>query len=558
MEEKVKELIKAAPMSPGVYIFKNSEGLVIYVGKARKLRDRLKSYVQYLRSDDPKLRVLGSNIRDLELIRTNNELEALILESNLIKKHKPRYNIQLKDDKAYPYIKINMKKEWPMLEIVRRFSDDGALYFGPYLSATGLRSLINVINKAFPLRKCSDNTLKTAKRPCLNYQIHTCLAPCQGYIKKDDYMGIVRGVVAVLKGKTAFVIEELEKEMLLASDNLDFEEAARIRERIKILGYLYSKQSVVMPDDVRDIDVISCKDLDDSYAFNILLIRGGMLLGQTNIVVQGQGTDEEALNRLLVDYYSKNMVPDLVGLPSDIYDEAVVDFIKNMSGNKKVTITKRMSPEIRRIRRIGEGSLEEYIKTLNIKKGRWDKVSLELTRLLGVGRSSIRTIECYDMSNISGKFAVGAKVFFTDGSPVKNNYRKYKMRGDYRGDDLKAMQEVFSRRLKRVQGEPLPDLIILDGGRTQLNAVNSTMIANGFKDHCMISIAKDKETSKGLSKDKIYSILDGEIVTFKPSNELLNFIKMIRDEAHRFVIKYHRDLRGRGLKTKSPVLQRSS
>ncbi|MCX6112328.1 MAG: excinuclease ABC subunit UvrC [Proteobacteria bacterium] len=546
MEEKVKELIKTAPQNPGVYIFKNSEGLVIYVGKARKLRDRLKHYVQYLRSDDPKLRILGSSIFDLELIRTNNELEALILESNLIKKHKPRYNIQLKDDKAYPYIKINMMQDWPMLEIVRRFSDDGALYFGPYLSATSLRSLINVINKAFPLRKCSDNILRTAKRPCINYQIHTCLAPCQGYIKKEDYMGIVKGVISVLKGKTASVIEELEKEMLLASDNLDFEEAARIRERIKILESLYSRQSVVMPDDTRDIDVISCKALDDSHAFNILLIRGGILLGQTNVVVQGGGTDREALDRVLIDYYSKNMIPDLLNVPFDVFDETVINFIKNMAGNKKVTIGKKMTSDIKMVRKIGEASLEEYIKTLNIRKGRWENVSLELTRLLRVKRNAIRTIECYDMSNISGKFAVGARVFFADGSPVKNNYRKYKMRGDYRGDDLKAMQEVFSRRLKKTELEPLPDLIILDGGRTQLNAVYRVMIDNGFKDYRMISIAKDKETSKGLSKDKIYSILDGEMVTLIPGKELLNFIKMIRDEAHRFVISYHRYIRRKG------------
>ncbi len=548
MEEKVRELIKDAPRTPGVYIFKDSEGIIIYVGKASKLRDRLKSYTLYAKSDDPKLRMLGSHIYSLEILRTNNELEALILESNLIKKHKPRYNIQLKDDKAYPYIRIDVNKDWPMLEIVRRFNDDGALYFGPYTSARSLRSLISVKDKAFPLRKCGDNIFKTAKRPCINHQIHTCLAPCQGYIEKKDYMGIVDGVIAVLKGKAVSVIENFEKEMLFAADSLDFEEAARIRERIKVLESLYKGQSVVMPNDVRDIDVISYKDLDGSHAFNVLLIRGGVLLGQTNLVVQGEGTDEDAMNRLLIDYYSKNMVPDLVSIPFKTSDDAVMELIKSRATSKKVNISVRMSPEIKRVRRVGEGSLEEYLKTISIKKRRWQTASLELTRLLGVGRHSVRTIECYDMSNTSGQFAVGAKVYFLDGSPVKDNYRKYKMRGNYKGDDLKAMQEVFSRRLKRIEEEPLPDLIILDGGRTQLNAVATVLNCAGLGDHKMISIAKDKTITKGLSKDKIYSIMDGEVVTFKPSDELLNFIKMIRDEAHRFVIAYHRHVREQGFR----------
>ena len=548
MEDRVKDQIKDIPQSPGVYIFKNAESVVIYVGKAIKLKDRLKHYVQYSNSSDPKLRVLVSNISELEIIRTNNELEALILESNLVKKYKPRYNIQLKDDKAYPYIKIDLKKEWPMLEIVRRFSDDGATYFGPYVSARGLRSLISVINKAFPLRKCSDSVLKSSKRPCINYQIHTCLAPCQGYIEKKDYMGLVEAVLKVLKGKITSVIEELEKEMLLASDNLDFEEAARIRERIKVLDVLYSRQSVVMSGDTRDIDVITFKKTGDIHVFNMLLIRNGLLLGQTNIVVNGNGTDEEAISRFLVEHYSKNILPDLISVPFEIKDLAVVDLIKTLSGNKKIQISSKYAPEIKRVRKIGEGNLDEYIRMMNTKKSRWMNSSSELCSLLGVPDSSIRTIECYDMSNTSGQFAVGAKVFFLDGVPAKDSYRKYKIKGDYRGDDLKTMQEVFLRRIEKKDEEPLPDLIILDGGRTQLNAVAGILKNLSSKKYRLISIAKDRSTSKGLSVDKLYYLNGEKMSTLEPSKALLNFIKMIRDEAHRFVISYHRQLRQKGFK----------
>ncbi|MEI6093229.1 MAG: excinuclease ABC subunit UvrC [bacterium] len=435
-----------------------------------------------------------------------------------------------------------------MLEIVRKFTNDGATYFGPYVSARGLRSLISVINKAFPLRKCSDNILKSAKRPCLNYQIHTCLAPCQGYIEKKDYMGLVDGVLKVLKGKITSVIEELEKEMLLASDNLDFEEAARIRERIKILDILYSRQAVVMSGDTRDIDLITFKKNENIHVFNILLIRSGLLLGQTNVVVQGNGTDEEAMNRLLVEHYSKNMLPDLISVPFEIKDAAVIALIKTLSTNKKVQLSSKTGPEIKRIRRIGEGNLDEYIRMMNTKKSRWSNSSSELCKLLGVPANSIRTIECYDMSNTSGQFTVGAKVYFLDGVPAKDEYRKYKIKGDYKGDDLKTMQEVFLRRIEKINEEPLPDLIILDGGKTQLNAVASILKTLSLKTYRLISIAKDKSTSKGLSIDKLYYLEDGYISVLEPSKDLLNFIKMIRDEAHRFVISYHRQVRQKGFK----------
>lgn len=540
MNDKVKAIISGAPKTPGAYMFKNTEGRVIYVGKAKDLKNRLKSYLQYKSSDDVKLRALGENICGLEIIRTENELEALILESNLVKKHKPRYNVLLKDDKAYPYIKIDVKKDWPRPEIVRRFYDDKAMYFGPYTSTRALNNIVSVINKAFPFRKCKDAVFSSAKRPCLNYEIGLCMAPCQGLIEKRDYLGIMDGVISILKGKLSEVISELEKEMTLASDNLEFEEASKIRERLKALYMLSRGQSVVMPNDPRNIDIISMGDYDGKHMFNILYVRNGMLLGQSNISVLGEGDKDEVLKRFLVDHYVKNMLPDLISIPFEIKDKTVLELLKT-----KVSF--RASKEIKNMREIGEHNLEEYMNNLSAKTDRWEKAAKELKKVLKLS-SEPETIECYDMSNISGQHAVGVKVLFDKGLSFKSGYRKYKIKGDFRGDDLKMMKEVVSRRLLHIEDEPLPDIMLIDGGRTQLSAVKEAMEDSGKGVFGLVAIAKDKDHAKGSSQDKLYVERKGDFYKLGVTDDTLNFMKMIRDEAHRFAISYYRDVHSKQLK----------
>jgi len=539
MDDRVKSTIKEAPNAPGVYIFKNSDGIVIYVGKAKSLKNRLKNYVT--KDADVKLSALQGNITSLEVIRTASEVEALILESNLVKKYKPRYNIQLKDDKAYPYIKINIKRDWPRLEFVRRVNPDGALYFGPYTSSNVLRGLLSVLNKAFPLRKCADTVFRAAKRPCLNYEIGRCLAPCCGLIKREEYQGILDAVISVLKGNTDTVIKALEKEMLMASDSLDFEEAAKAREKMKALNDLAQGLSVLIPGDERDIDVISATQNDNLIAFNVMFVRKGALIGQANFAFDA-GNMLEAATRFLVDYYMRNMVPDEILLPFEIKDEALLDLIKKRA-LKKVKILVRASKELKKVKLLSEQNLELYVKNYSGQDSKWNAISAELAKFLGVS-GPIFSVECFDMSNISGTGCVGAKVRFDAGKPSKDSYRKYKIKGDFKGDDLKMMQEVLSRRLKRVEEEPLPDLVLIDGGKTQLKAVYSVFSKYGIVKNGLCSIAKDKALSRGLSKDKIYHIdADGLITRLSVSQSLLNFLKLIRDEAHRFVISYHRDLR---------------
>ena len=539
MDDRVKALIKDAPNAPGIYVFKNSDNVVIYVGKAKSLKNRLKSYVS--KDADAKLRALQEHISNLELIRTANEIEALILESNLIKKYKPRYNILLKDDKAYPYIKINTKRDWPRLEFVRRAVPDGAMYFGPYTSSKVLKELLSVLNKAFPLRKCSDTVLKASKRPCLNYEIGRCLAPCCGLIKREEYQGIINGVLAVLKGDTDVVIKALEKEMFMAADSLNFEEAAKAREKVKALHDLSEGKAVIIPGDDRDIDVISYAQRQGLIAFNIMFLRNGAIIGQLNFIFESDDL-MEVTERFLVDYYMRNMIPDEILLPFELGDQTIVALIKER-GMNRTKVLSRTRRELKKVRMLGEQNLELYLRSYLSQGPKWDSISLELSKLLG-SSSPIWSIECFDMSNISGTGCVGAKVRFDGGRSSKDGYRKYRIKGDFKGDDLKMMNEVLSRRLNKIEEEPLPDLMLIDGGKTQLKTVYAVFHSKGVNIRSLCSIAKDRTISKGASNDKIYHIDDnGMIFRLDVSQTLLNFLKRVRDEAHRFVITFHRQVR---------------
>ncbi|HOW17276.1 MAG TPA: excinuclease ABC subunit UvrC, partial [bacterium] len=379
----LRQVLRSAPDAPGIYIFKHANGAVIYVGKAKSIKNRMKSYLSPDDADGPKLRVLVANISDVEFVRTSTEFEALVLESNLIKKYKPRYNILLKDDKAFPYIKINKKLEWPRVQIVRRIIDDGAMYFGPYTSSRFLKNIIATINTAFPFRKCADGVFKSAKRPCINYEIKQCLAPCCGLVNKEDYNGVIDGVVSVLKGRIKDVIKDLEKEMLLASDNLEFEFAAQILDKINSLKALNDSQSVVLSTR-KDIDVISSSKDGDNFAFNILLVRDGMLLGQSNIFIKGPYDEEEALRRLLIDHYIKNVVPGTIITPIEIKDTSVKEFLRsNYKGKDKFVITDKVVKDLKGLRVIGLKNLEEQLKSMEIKQVRSMETMSLLSKALG-------------------------------------------------------------------------------------------------------------------------------------------------------------------------------
>ncbi|MBN1113828.1 MAG: excinuclease ABC subunit UvrC [Oligoflexia bacterium] len=541
MKEGAVKKVRETPGKPGVYLFRDLSGTIIYIGKARNLKNRLMAYTRYSDGQDPRLRNLANNISDLEVVITNNEIEALLLESTLIKKHKPRYNILLKDDKSFPYIRIDPGHRWPGLSITRKPVNDGAKYFGPYTSARSLKLTVSILNRIFKLRKCSDNVFKTAKRPCLNYQIGNCLSPCSGKIKHKNYLGIVDAVIKVLNGDIDVVVHELEREMLMASDNQDYEEAARIREAMKSLDVLARQQFVVFTGYEKDVDFITIGSNRDSDIINVLYIRRGRLSGQINLAAGGGADKGELLQRFLVDHYRKNMVPDVIHVPLSVEDLSVEKFLTSIKGSSGVSLCHDPGGKWAELGKMAEKNIRAYMHGIDREGRDWQILSSHLAELLGL--KSISLVECYDMSNISGKFQAGAKIAYEKGKFNKSLYRKYKIRGNYRGDDPAMMREVLKRRFSGTEAGIIPDLVLIDGGRTQLKSAYDTAVSLHLELN-LVSIAKDKELARGLSKDRIYVVRHrGVIERMDVNDKILNFFKMLRDEAHRFVITYHRKLR---------------
>lgn len=541
MNPKVIEQIKTAPKSSGVYVFKDNEAIVIYVGKANNLNNRLKSYLQ--KGEDSKGIALRDNISSLELVTTSNSIQALILEANLIKKYRPKYNVLLKDDKAFQYIRINKKEAWPRLELTRRVTKDGASYFGPYTSSRELKYLLGVLNRTFPLRKCKNAVFKVAKRPCINYQMGLCLAPCSKELDKSTYLTVLDFVEAVLKGNIEPVINGLEKEMLMASDSLDFERATNIRESIKSLVALKEKRAVIITKNI-DVDLISYLNGSYGSSFAISFVRRGLFSGQANFIF-ADANKEEALRRLLIDHYLKNFIPDEIYLPFQIDYEELLDLVKTRS-EKKVKLKLELTKDLKKLNILALRNLELYAESYS-KEAKLTDSSLEELRTAIGATESLSSIECYDMSNISGTNAVGAKLAFQGAKPIKDAYRKYKIKGSFKGDDLKMIYEVLSRRIKDVNSDPLADIVLIDGGKTQLKVAYQVFKNLGVYPKVLCSIAKDKTRSKTLSLDKIYHI-DSEGLIFKLTLSLssLQLLKQVRDKTHDFVIRFHRITRSKG------------
>lgn len=508
-----KKLTNNAPVTAGVYIIKNKFNEIIYIGKAKNINKRLRSY---LKTNISKTQSIVSNAASFEFISTSNELEALLLESNLIKKHKPRYNILLKDDKAYLYIAIDKNKKFPMLELIRK-KNSQKICFGPYVSGKSVKLILSVLNKVFPLRKCKDSVFKISKKPCIYYQMQYCSAPCVDFIESIEYQKLIKKIEKVLKGNFKNIINDLEKEMLLASDNLDFEKASLLRDKLKALEILKEKQSVVLNSN-DDIDLLTLKKLESIFVLNVLIVRNGVLLGQNNYSFDVNIEANELIERFLVDYYLQNIVPPQILVNFKIPSTTIVEFLKDAKIIESETYKDHTN-----LLPIVEQNILEFSKNSVLN------VSEKLARLLHL--LELHKIECYDMSNLSGTNCVGAKVVFINGEMFKTLYRKYKIKTSTSADDLKMMQEVVSRRIKDL--DPLPDLIILDGGKTQINAVKDLVNVP------IISIAKNK---KGL-RDKIYYLKNSKIIKIEPDDDVLFFIMRIRDETHRFVLSFHRKLR---------------
>lgn len=517
--------IERLPEAPGVYLFKGSGGEILYIGKAKDLRKRVRSYLRAQK--DAKTSVMLSRVAEVDHMVTHTEKEALILEDALIKEHRPRYNIKLRDDKNYPLLRLGVKDRYPRLTLVRRVKDDGALYFGPFPSAQSVRETMKLIHRVFPLRRCSDSQFSHRSRPCINHQMGLCLAPCCKAVEEGRYREVVEQVRKFLEGEGEGVIRELEGRMRREAEALNFEEAARLRDRILALKKVLERQRVVSFDQAFR-DVIALRREGAEVGIYVLSIRGGKLLSGRAFRFRDVGLPEqEVLSSFLSRYYSRGRyVPPEVVVPFELEDAPFIE-----------TLGARVHPPEDQRQRELMALAEENLKA----KFRGDRQEAleELMHRFRLHRYP-RRIEAFDISTLRGGQAVGSMVVFVEGEPAKDLWRRFRIKGVEGMDDYAMIYEVLRRRFQRKGEGGLPDLVVIDGGKGQLKMAIKAMEELGVEGVDCLSIAKGRRPGEGervfLPKAKDPLFLRGR----KPSTLLL---KAIRDEAHRFAVTYHRRLR---------------
>lgn len=544
----IKEKLKNIPTRPGCYLFKDEQGQILYVGKASVLRQRVRSYFQSSRPVHPKLSALVARIRDIEWVITDSEVEALIFENNLIKKYKPRYNVDLKDDKSYPYIRIT-KEDFPRVFITRTLVRDGSEYFGPYTNVKNVRGTLKTLQRIFPLRSCKfDLTPQVIAEKkvqlCLDYYIHKCKGPCQGLQSKEEYNAIIDMVRRFLKGKTQQIVRELQMQMQAHADKLEFEEAARVRNRLEILENYRNAQKVVQID-FKDRDLVSLSREDDDACVVLFKIREGKVIHRMHYFLKGVEwkEDGEILTTFIQRYYANTEdIPQEILLPVKLADATLLsDWLAQRRGAAVKLYTPQRGEKKRLMSMVEKNAryLLEELKLQKLKAGeRSSYVVNVLQKDLNLPRTPAR-IECFDISNIQGSDAVASMVCFVNGKPKKSEYRKFKIRSKDTPDDFAMMREVILRRYSRLQKEqrPLPDLIVVDGGKGQLSSALAALHSLGIKNQPIIGLAKRLEEIffPGLS--------DAQMLP--KTSASLKLLQQIRDEAHRFAITFHRQRRGK-------------
>ncbi len=544
--EQLEEKVKNFPDRPGVYLMKSARGKVIYVGKAKSLKKRVRSYFQ--KGDDGRVwsPFLSEHVADVDYIVTDTEKEAIILEDTAIKEHKPRYNIRLKDDKSFLRLKLTVQEDYPRLVITRKVKRDGAMYFGPYSSARAARETLRVVNNHFMLRKCS----KCRERPCLYYDMHKCLAPCCGNVDKETYNEQVRQVIAFLQGKSDELVEALRRKMQEASDNLDFELAARYRDQIQALEKTLERQKVVSPEKI-DRDVFGLWQSNGGLDVAVLLVRKGKVVGSEPYHFPDvKAPTEEALSSLLTQFYSNERpMPHEVILPIETENtDALEQWLSEKRGARVSVIVpqrgeKRKLLEMARLN--ARAVFEKHHEPDAAKADVLDRLQ-SLLRL----RERPERIEAFDISNISGELAVGSMVVFEEGRPKKSDYRHFKVKTVEGADDYAMMREVLMRHMLRAATEgPMPSLIMVDGGKGQLNVALSVFEELQIHELDAIGIAKEKMRYRHKGEmalkeaDKIYLPHRKDPILLPAGSRSLHLLQEIRDEAHRFAITYHKKLR---------------
>lgn len=544
LEDKLNNL----PALPGIYQFKNEKGKVIYVGKAKNLRNRVRSYFQK-NIDSPKTAALVSKIHDLEVIITDNEIEALVLENNLIKELKPRYNVNLKDDKSYPYIKVT-NEPYPQIYPTRNIVKDGSRYFGPYTDVKNMKQSLRLINKIFKIRSCkydiTEEAIQKKKfKVCLDYHIKKCDGPCEGLVSQFHYNQMVNQVVKVLRGKTDDLIDELKSQMNEAAANLEFEKAAELRDRIEQLQIYSSKQKVVSTD-LEDKDIISATYEGKDVAATILNIRSGKLVGKRQLALTTEENEDEsqiysAIIRFYYDEYVE--VPKEIILEVEPDDsDTLLEWLNKRALKKCKFVIPQKQSEAKSLLMMCKQNAQLYLEEIQLqrmkKEGSVPYALSALQRDLHLKKLP-RKIECFDISNLQGSDAVASMVVFVDGKPKKSLYRKFIIKTVEGPNDFASMQEVIHRRYSKLleENEPMPDLIMVDGGKGQLSSAIEILKKLGLKDYDIIGLAKRLE--------EIFVPNESEPVLISKTSSSLKLLQQIRDEAHRFAITFHRDRRSK-------------
>ena len=551
--------LKNLPSKPGVYLMKNSLGEVIYVGKAKILKNRVKSYFQNSKNHSEKVRVMVKHIAEFEYIVTDSEMEALILECNLIKKYSPRYNILLKDDKFYPFIKITVNDDFPRVFVTRNYSKDGSKYFGPYTNGTAVYETINLINKIFPLRTCKLLIKEGGElvRPCLNYHIKKCFGPCGGYINKEEYGKMVKDVIDILSGKDTTVLKVLQSEMEEASVNLEFEKAADLRDKIIAIKTIVEKQKIFKTME-GDEDFINIYRDEKDSCVQVFFSRDGKILGREHFIFENTAEDsiEEILEEFITSFYGGTAkVPRTIYVPALSNVELVEEYLTIKRGAKvwiKVPQKGQKREMLEMVKNNAQITLEKF-KDKYLRDKEINKIALEeLQELLDLEIWPSR-IEAYDISNIQGVDSVGSMIVFEEGRSKNSDYRRFRIKTVKGANDYDSMREILTRRfshgleeVKAIQESKLqfsagkfsnfPDLIMMDGGKGQINIALEVLRDLNINIPVCGLVKDDKHATRGI-------IYNNEELIINRSSNLMQLIRRIQDEVHRFAITYHRSLR---------------
>ena len=559
--------LKISPQKPGVYLMKDLGNAVLYIGKAKNLKKRLQSYFGPSRHSDFRIRNMVRLIKDFEFIVTASEEDALILENTLIKKYKPKYNARLKDDKTYPYLKVDINEPFPQVYITRRIENDGARYFGPYSNAKSVRMAMNVLKRLFPYRSCTKEITGNDSRPCLEYYIGRCVAPCTGKASQEEYSKVIQQAIMFMEGHADYVITDLKDKMREASYRLEFEKAALLRDQITSVSHVTKSRNMISKGASQNAkdnqDIIASATLDDTALVEVFFVRNGILTGREHYAMEGVVYESQStvLANFLKQYYQfATFVPSTIVIERNVDDQQLIQDWMSQKHDKNVRLQIPIKGRKKALIDMAHENAEQGLEQLRVKwlskQKSLEEALEELQESLNLPRIPAR-MECYDISNIQGTYSVGSMVVFDDGKPKPKDYRRFKIKMVEKIDDYAMMKEMLKRRFRRISAdlakknysdslildEPsnnrsdvvwnlLPDLVLIDGGKGHLNAASEVFLELGISDIPLASIAKQNE--------EIFVRGIHESVILPRNSPALFMIQRLRDEAHRFAITYHR------------------